>query len=381
MNYCECCGLELLPDARFCGRCGQSRTINGNGGATSIGHASQFGMPHLNTTMARNEVPRPVPGWQEEERRDGVILPFGNQPPAGTLPVAPGIPQMGGVPMVHGMPPGTFNAPNLLPRASSPPSSPSPTNVVQSGPSAPSTSYQPTDPQQPPPSHHPHHPHHQHHHHTPSGKLHGKPLPGRMKALPKWLLILIIILIVAFGGAGVLAAVLHVPVPGLSGNANSSSVSVLNTQGNGRTNLQFSGALKNSALTAITYNGCSGGTSFVFQVQGSIDGTPYVLSISIHGSTGTRSTAQPGTYTSNAFVNLHQRSKPISAPWLWEAGPGGVGLETIVVNAGGASGTVMAVMPSYKGGHGGTVTVSGNWTCNRITTPGGNSGNGGGGGG
>ena len=404
MPYCEFCDLELLPDAHYCGRCGQARAIHRGRGAFSTGHASQFGVPHVHTETGRGETPRPIIERHEEEQRRNVLFPVGHQSPAGTVPSVQGIPQMGGVPTIQGKPPalsGGSAAPNWMSGVSSP----APTNFARGGmPSAPVTptpSYQPpVSPQPQPPYHeHQHHSHHPHQHRIPSGKLHvervqhrvssGKlpdnPVHRRSNTVPKWLLIVIILLLLAIGGGGVLAAVLHLPIPGFAGNANTSSSQIQSTTGNGSTNLQFSGALKTATMTALTYKGCSGGAAFVFQVQGSIDGTPYSLSISISGSTGTRNTASPGTYTSNAFVNLHQRSKPIAAPWMWEAGLG-VGQESITVNADGASGTVLAAMPSYKGGSAGTVTVSGNWTCNSITVPGGNGGggyggNGGGGGG
>ena len=394
MPYCEFCDLELLPDAHYCGRCGQARAIHRGRGVISTGHGSQFGIPHVNAALGRGETPRPVTERQEEEKqRQNVFLPYGSQLPAGTAPGVQGMPQLSGVPTVSGTPPSVFNAPNLMPRTYAPGSSASPTHFVSSGPTNPATPFpspvpqQPQPPQQPHPprSHHPHNPHpprqyHPHQHRTPSGKLSDAPIRRRAVSVPKWLLIVIILLLIAIGGGGVLAAVLHIPILGLGGNANTSSSQISSTTGNGGTNLQFSGALNNAMMTALTYNGCSGGSAFVFQVQGSIDGTAYSLTISVSGSTGTKSSAQPGTYTSNAFVNLHQRLKPIAAPWMWEAGLG-VGQEDVVVNADGASGMVFAAMPSYKGGSAGTVTVTGNWTCNSIIVPGGNNGGNGGGGG
>ncbi len=262
MPFCEACGAELLPNARFCGRCGQPRTVTGE--QTTISKSPQLGTPSQDSSpippvspalpapIVQGNPPNSLPGQneeeEEEEERRNAVLPFiVPQQSAPSVPMVQGIPQITGVPTAQGMPPTMGGLPhvanlaqNVSPSASLPnalssvpssvPSSPTPLSFVS--PQNPSvTPVEPHPPfhqsgsPEPPAEHHHrrehHEPHHKHHR-TPSGKLRsaGKGLLG---TIPKWVLILIIAMIVAAGGGGVLAAMLHNSFSQSGGSSNLSS--------------------------------------------------------------------------------------------------------------------------------------------------------------
>lgn len=212
-------------------------------------------------------------------------------------------------------------------------------------------------------------------------------------------------MIVAAGGGGVLAAMLHNSFSQSGGSSNLSSsldhtgtptgktkgkgviVGATSTPtpspcasngtpvatGGGGTNLFFVGPFPCSPMTAITYNSCqvstltsTGESYYSFIVKGTIDGTQYEVSLEVNVNAGSKGYTGPGTYTSNIGTAFHVVGKPISAPWIWGGGTGTSGTTIITINGGENSGVVYSVMPT-TGWSGKTVTMTGNWTCGNLT--------------
>lgn len=160
MEHCTNCGAELLPQTRFCGRCGQVKTVvNPSSPAdiqsryipvsspTPIMPSSQatstvYPPTQISEQAKREAAPRenlrdwmePASGSErkhiddeEEQRRKGMLVPpfppgVGSTPQIGQAPQASGVAQMGGAPVVQGTP--QVRSPDVPPHlANQPPQS------------------------------------------------------------------------------------------------------------------------------------------------------------------------------------------------------------------------------------------------------------------
>ena len=399
MQRCQFCGFEFPENARFCGNCGRAPVLNApfSDAPSPANFAPQAFMPPPVGNQPDAE--------DEEEWRDGAILPIPVPPLPGASFAGGQVPQVAGAPSFSGVP-GVAGTPSSMAGPFSPPSTPFPAGFA-SPPPPPSTAYQagsapspfappnvspvgqpgvfeqpmppwnnapvahqagtagPQYPWLPPDQNAPGkgpHRHHQHH------ERHGRRAASKLLAGGSTKLILIAIIALLIVAGGVLAFTLRTQSPSPAGatpvttskgtpsssHTASASASPTAATGHAAGTFNFAGAIPGlMVITSLPQCGVRGG-NYGMKVIGTVGGTQYNFLIGILSYHG------PGTYTSNLTVNLIKVGTFVS---LNNDGRLPV---TITVTNNGKAGTVSSDLvgivnptsPQPATGH-----VSGSWTC------------------
>ena len=413
MLRCTMCGSALLPNAQFCGVCGNGmnnvssldrptdiastahRNVQESDIITAPGQFSPLlRLPtnrqlQISGGMLSASAPPHAPAFQaqpqtEEDERHDVMLPFptwaGANPGSSTQSV-PGMPPANNVPSVGSLPPTlTSHAPTpgfsggQLPPAASP-MQPTPPSTPPSWTQHPPYRTPSGDLHEPHHSHHhPHLHHHQEHHqHHTERPLHHPEQKGRRSL--KWLLFAALALLVVFGSVVAFAAFSsHIFV----GNTNGPLFAATHPA-NGR--LSSGPGVASSATAHLTSTGYVSGqmTNFRFQQCGRIGGTysvafsgtiggkQYIFSLQIQYYHG------PGTYTDNSSMQETFSTYPSTAQ-SWANGATTNLPASATINGGEISGNMSATLKSSSLSN---VQITTNWAC----ASGGSGGGGGGGGG